>query len=261
MTSIYAAGASGMRAQQTRLDTVANNLANLTTPGFRASRATTADLPQQPLEVARAGDAVTGRTELAEGTTIAAITRAYHLGPLHHTSSPTDLAILGPDAFFQITTADGQIAYTRDGSFRVDPTGMLVNGDGDPVYPAVTLPEGARITDITPEGVIMGVLEDGDPAVPVELGQLMLARFPNPDGLLQIGQNRFVASEVSGDPVVGEPGENGFPVVQSYTLESSNVDLAEQMALLIEAQRAYSMNVRSVQALDEMVAQIIQTRQ
>lgn len=257
MTSLYATGASGLRTQQARLDTVANNLANLGTTGFKAARVDPVDLPQQPLEVARARDATLPATEIGEGVEIGGITRSFEPGGPQPTGNPLDLAILGSNTFFAVSTPDGQTLYTRDGRFRPDAAGQLVTQTGDRLTPPITLPSGATVTEVTADGRVFAALPEQDP---VEVGRIRLARFANPQGLAAAGQNRFAATVASGPPQIGDPGAGGFPALQGGALEASDVDLAEQMTTLIEAQRAYTVNARSIQTLDEMVGMVIQTR-
>lgn len=259
MTDIFASAASGMKAQQARIDAIANNLANMVTIGYRTQRVDLASLPQQPAQVARAGDGTQPPTELGEGVAIAGVTRSFNTGALQITGSTLDLAIIGRDAFFQVTIPGGRTAFTRDGAFRVDGAGQIVTASGDRLAPPITLPPGAQLTAIAPDGTIMGTVPGAD--TPQVLGSITLARFPNPDGLELAGANRYSATVASGQAEIGTPGTSGLPEIRSGMLESSNVDLAEQATMLIEAQRAYTLNVRSAQTLDEMIGVLLQTRQ
>lgn len=258
MTSFYVPSVSGLRAQQARLDAVANNLANWSTPGFKTARLDLADQPQQPAEVARAGEATTDPAEIGGGVALAGVTHSFAVGPLITTGNPLDLALTGPGVFFQVTTPDGQTAYTRDGRFRVDGEGVIVTGNGDRLVPAIMVPAGGQVSSVTPEGVVLGTVPGMDE--PVELGRITLARFANPDGLAAIGEDRFVETVASGPALTGEPATGEFPPVRSEAIEGSNVDLAEQATAMIEAQRAYTMNVRAIQTLDEMIGLVLQTR-
>ncbi|MDI3340326.1 MAG: flagellar hook-basal body complex protein [Sphaerobacter sp.] len=258
MTGVYATGATGLRAQQARIDTVANNLANAATTGFKMARVDLVDLIQQPLEVARAGDGSEPETDLGAGVAVGDVSRSFAPGGVVPTGNPLDLMILGPDSFFVVTTPDGQQRYTRDGHLRVDGAGQLVTAAGDRVMPAITVPPGANVTEVTQEGRVLALLPGA--AAPVEIGQLTLARFANPQGLAADGHNRFAATAASGEPEIGTPGAGGLPTLMSGALEAADVDLADQMTTLIEAQRAYTANARSIQALDEMVGLVIQTR-
>lgn len=258
MTNIFASAASGMKAQQARLDTIGNNLANLGTTGFKANRVDLASLPEQPAQLARAGDGTQPRTELGEGVAIAGSTRSFANGPLQVTGNPLDLAIAGPGGFFQISLGPGRFAYTRDGAFQVAADGRIVTGDGYPLDPPITLPPGAQVTGVTPHGIVMGTLPGADE--PQELGRIMLATFPNPGGLETLGGNRFVASVASGPATLGEPGAGGMPELRGGMLEAANVEMAEQATMMIEAQRAYSLSARSAQTLDEMLGVLLQTR-
>lgn len=258
MSGMFFSSVSGLRAQQTRLDSVANNLANLSTTGYKAARIDLAALPRQPLEIARAGATPLSLTEIRSGVAVVGTTQSFSMGGLQTTNSATDLAILGEGAFFQVRTQDGAIAYTRDGQFSVDGSGQLVTSNGDVIEPPIEVPGGMTISHITGEGVVMALLPNSASTRPI--GQIELARFPNPNGLLLAGSNRFVATAAAGAVETGNPGLDGFSQVASGVLETSNVDLAEQSVTLIEAQRAYAMNLRAVQTLDEMVGLVVRTR-
>ena len=258
MSNLYFPAVSGMRAQQQRLDIIANNLANLSTPGYKAARAEFAALPPQEVRIARAGGTTLGQVELGSGVVLHGTTRRFTGGPLQITGNRLDVAILGADAFFQVTTPEGMTAYVRSGTFSLDATGRLTLGDGSVLSPPVVVPAGGSITHIDERGVIYGLLANAEE--PERLGQIMLARFPNPNGLLAAGSNRFVATPAAGDPEVGLPATNGWPGVVSGVLEASDVDLTEQMVQLIGAQRAYSANARALETLDEMLGLVIRTR-
>ncbi len=258
MSGMFLSSVSGLRAQQSRLDSAANNLANLSTTGYKATRLDLAALPQRPLEIARAGSTPLSLTGIRGGVALVGTTHSFTMGGLQTTTSSTDLAILGEDAFFQVQTQDGSIAYTRDGQFSVDGSGQLVTANGDAIEPPVRVPAGMTISHITGEGVVMGLSPNSASTQPI--GVIELARFPNPNGLLLAGGNRYVASPAAGAVETGNPGLNGFPQVASGVLEASNVDLAEQSVTLIEAQRAYAMNLRAIQTLDEMIGLVVQTR-
>lgn len=258
MSILYFPAVSGLVAQQQRLDVIANNLANLSTPGYKAARAELVALPPQEVRVARAGETTFGPVELGSGVVLGAVSRGFARGPVQVTGNPLDLAILGSDGFFQVTMPDGTVAYTRSGTLAVDGLGRLTLGDGSLLVPPVVVPGGTRISHVDEQGVVYGIAADTGELQP--LGQLELARFPNPDGLLAVGGNRFVATPASGEPERGTPGGDGWPTVGSGMLETSNVDLAEQMVQMIEAQRAYSANARALETLDEMIGLAIRTR-
>jgi flagellar basal-body rod protein FlgG len=258
MTSLYSSGVTGLKAQQTRLDSVANNLANIATPGYRATRVDLAARAFQPLEVARAGDGSEPPTEIGGGVDIAGTTRSFTMGGLQMTGRPTDLAILGDNGFFRVMTPDGRVAYTRDGSFSFDAQGRLVTSAGDAVEPPVQVAPGTTLTGIMPDGRVLGTPPGA--ATPQVLGLIQLAQFVNPNGLELIGGNRYVATEASGLPTIGAPGSGDLPEIGAGVLETSNVDLVEQTTTMIEAQRAYSMNLRSLQTLDEMLGMTVQLR-
>jgi flagellar basal-body rod protein FlgG len=258
MTSLYSTGVTGLSAQQTRLDTVANNLANMATVGYRSTRVDLAARPFQPFQIARAGDATLPQTELGGGVDVVGTTHSFAMGGLQMTGRPTDLAILGDNGFFRVTTADGRVAYTRDGSFAFNGEGRLVTSAGDPIDPPIQVPPGTTLTGILPDGRVMGTPPGAD--APQELGQIQLAQFINPNGLELIGGNRYIATEASGLPAIGTPGQGDTPELASGALETSNVDMIEQTTTMIEAQRAYSMNLRALQTLDEMIGLAVQIR-
>lgn len=258
MSAIFRSSANGLQAQQLRLDIVADNIANASTPGFRAARADLVSLSRAPLEVAEATGIDGEPVEVGQGVALAGVSRSFTQGALQLTDQPLDLAILGNDAWFQVVAPDGSTAYTRAGAFSIDGQGRLVAGNGDLVSPAISVPPGTTISYVSGDGVLHGVKPGGTTDEP--LGQLLLARFPNPDGLAAVGTDRFVATPAAGTPLTGAPGTNGLPQVGGGVLEASNVDLTEQMTTMMEAQRAYTMNLRVVQALDEMIGGAIQTR-
>jgi flagellar basal-body rod protein FlgG len=247
-----------MAAQQTRLDTVANNLANVSTTGFRSTRIDLTDKPLERFEVARAGSGEVEATEIGAGVDVIGTSHSFAMGGLQVTNRPTDMAIVGNEGFFQVRLENGSIAYTRDGGFSVDAGGRLVTSAGDAVEPPVTLLPGTTISHVTGDGQIMGTVPGG--AALQVVGQIQLAQFANPNGLQLIGGNRFQATDASGEPLVGRPGDGTFPQIASGVLEGSNVDFAEQATTMIDAQRAYSMNLKAVQTLDDMIGQAIQLR-
>jgi flagellar basal-body rod protein FlgG len=258
MSNLYFPAVSGMRAQQQRLDLIANNLANLNTPGYKAARAEFAALPPQEVRIARAGATTLGRVEVGSGVVLEGTTRRFTPGALQVTGNVFDVAILGGDAFFQVATPEGVTAYVRSGTFSLDAVGRLTLGDGSVLIPPVVVPAGLRLSHIDEHGVLYGLLAGAQEPEP--LGQIVLARFPNPTGLLAAGSGRFVATPAAGNPELGTPASNGWPAIASGMLEASDVDLAEQMVQLIEAQRAYSANARALETLDDMLGLVIRTR-
>lgn len=258
MAGLYSTSVTGMAAQQMRLDTVANNLANISTVGFRGSRVDLTDRAMERFQIARAGSAQNESTEIGAGVALAGTSMSFLMGNLQVTDRSSDMAILGNDGFFQIRMANGGVAYTRSGAFSADANGRLVTSAGDILDPPVTLQPGTTVSHVTSDGRVMGVIP-GSRDLQV-VGQIQLAQFVNPGGLESIGGNRFQATEASGTPLLGRPGEGTFPQVGSGVLESSNVDYAEQMTTMIEAQRAYTMNLKALQTLDDMIGQAIQLR-
>lgn len=247
--------ATGMKGQQTNLDVVSNNIANVNTAGFKKYRVDFQDLMYQSM---RTEGTVTGDdnnqvptgVNLGHGTKVAATQRVYLQGNFQETGNDFDMVIQG-SGFFQVTLPDGTLAYTRDGSFKVDSTGRLVTSDGYVVEPAIVLPEDYTSVTVSPDGrVSVTIPGQNDPD---EIGQLELARFINPAGLTAMGQNLYLQSGSSGEPVVAVPGENGLgSIVQRY-LEMSNVQLVEEMVNMIVCQRAYEINGKAVTTSDEML--------
>ena len=259
MTSVYFPSMSGIMAGQQQVDVIANNLANLSTTGFKAARAQLVSLPSQRSEVARAGEAVLGPVDLGGGVMLGAVTRQFTTGPIQVTGNPLDLAIVGDGAtFFAVRRRDGTVAYTRAGALSIDANGQLVTADGAILEPPITLSPGARIDHVDAQGRIYAV--QGSANAPTVVGQLQLVRFPNPNGLIALGNGQFSATPAAGQPEVGTPGAPGWPTIGSGMLEAANVDLATEMTQLIIAQRAYVANIRALQTTDEMVALAIQTR-
>lgn len=248
--SLYSA-AGGMLAQQIQLDVVANNLANVNTTGFKKSRAEFADLFYQILYPRATGS----RIEVGAGVRPVATTRIFTGGPLNPTGQPLDLAIEG-DGFFMVEDGDGNTFYTRSGSFREDAEGNIVNAEGyklleDGGSPLDSVPADAVSVSVSADGTVYAYV-DAD-TQPKELGQVGLARFPNPSGLLAVGGSLLKETDASGRPTEGTPGSGGFGRVLSGFLEGSNVEVAVEMVNLIVAQRAYELNAKAVQAADEAI--------
>lgn len=249
--------ATGMEAQQTHIDVTSNNLANVNTTGYKKVRANFQDLMYQ---IQRApGGATSQSTELPTGIQVGLGVRTgstqkeFSTGSLKATGNPQDVAIEG-DGFFQILQPDGTIAYTRDGAFHTDDTGQLVNQQGFPLEPAITLPEEAVNTIIGQDGTVSVLLSTQ--AEPVQVGQIQTVSFINPAGLLASGGNLLKESGSSGPPIVGNPGENGFGLLNQGFLEMSNVHVVEEMINLISAQRAFEFNSKAIQAADQMLREI-----
>jgi flagellar basal-body rod protein FlgG len=243
-----------MQAQQTNIDVVANNMANVNTTGFKKSRAEFQDLLYQTLRApgGQAGQNASAPAGLQVGLGVrTAATQAMHTqGSLQQTGNSLDLSIEG-GGFFQITRPNGDLAYTRSGNFRTDSDGRLVTSDGFTVEPAITIPPDATTISISSTGVV-SVTQPGQTA-PNEVGQLQLANFANPGGLLATGRNLYNATAASGQAVIANPGEEGTGALSQGFLEGSNVEVVTEMIDLIASQRAYEVNQRVITAADEML--------
>ena len=255
------AAAPGMDAQQTYIDVTSNNLANVTTTGFKKVRANFQDLFYQ---VSRAPGLNTTQTtesptgiQVGLGVRTASTQKVFSDGSFKFTDQPTDLAIQG-DGFFQITQADGTVAYSRDGNFHLDETGTLVNASGLPLEPQIQIPAEAIFIHVSQDGIVSAQTQGQ--AEPVQVGQIQTATFINPAGLIASGGNLFQESGSSGPPVIGNPGENGFGTVEGGFLEMANVKVVEEMINLITAQRAFEFNSKAVKAADGMLRELSQLR-
>lgn len=254
MISALWTAATGMLAQQTNVDVISNNLSNVNTAGFKRSRADFEDLLYSMIKspgtpVAGAQVVPTG-VQLGHGARVVAIAKQFSQGDFMNTENPLDLLIEG-DGFFQVTMPDGTIAYTRDGAFKLDQDGNLVNSDGMYLEPQITIPEDAEKITIGIDGTVSVTLP-GETS-PQQLGQIELVKFVNPAGLKAIGMNLYVPTQASGDPITGTPGEDGFGMIRQGFLEMSNVKIVDEMVKMIVAQRAYEMNSKAVQTADEML--------
>ncbi len=255
--ALYTA-ASGMMAQETNLDNVANNLANSSTAGFRRRRIQFEDLIYQTLVMP--GAAASQQTTMVAGLQVGLGTRTAASeviqlqGDFSQTGNPLDLTIQG-QGFFQVLLPDGQTAYTRAGSFHLDAQGNLVTQDGNAVQPAVTIPQGATSVTVAQDGTISVTLTGQTAAQ--QVGSLQLALFNNPGGLNSTGSNLFLATAASGDPVIGTPGgSDGLGSIQQGMLEQSNVSVVDEFVQMIVAQRSYEANSRVVNAADQMLQDI-----
>lgn len=255
LTSLFHVARAGLRAHQMGIDVTAHNIANVNTAGFRRSRAEFPELLNKEMEAPPEGS---GRTSgQGAGTILANNQRLFNQGNIEQTDFDWDLAIQG-DGFFQVQLADGSTAFTRDGSFRLDSEGRLVNANGYRLSPAITIPPDAEETMINSDGTVM-VRRRGE-TQPEILATLELARFTNPAGLEAIGETLFQPSESSGQPQVGQPNTGGRGQILGKALEKSNVDLSEEIVNLINAQRAYSLMVRAMGTSDEMLSLANQLR-
>lgn len=246
---------SGLASQQVGLDVTANNIANLNTVGFKRSRANFQELLNQRTEEPPEGS---GRSAgQAAGTIMADDSRIFSQGIIEFSEHEWDMAIEG-EGFFQVQQPDGTTAYTRDGSFRLDGEGRLVNAAGDLFLPVITIPPDAEETMIDTDGSVM-VRRRGE-TDPQVLATINLARFTNPSGLESVGENLFVETDASGPVQVGQSGSAGFGNVVGHALEKSNVDLSNEVVEMISAQRAYSLMARALQTTDEMMGIATQLR-
>jgi len=255
--ALYTA-ATGMMVQQMNLDNVAHNLANSSTTGFRRRRLQFQDLLYQ--NFVAPGSAATQQTTVAAGLQIGlgARTAASEIvglqGDFSQTGNPLDLMIEG-DGFFQVTLPSGEIAYTRSGAFHLDAQRNVVTSDGNQIEPAINIPQGAISITIGADGTV-SVTQPGQTAA-AQVGTIQLALFPNPGGLNSIGNNLFLGTTASGDPITGTPGgSEGLGSIQQGFLEQSNVNVVEEFVQMILAQRAYEANTKVVEAGDEMYQQV-----
>ncbi|NOX21361.1 MAG: flagellar basal-body rod protein FlgG [Nitrospirae bacterium] len=246
--------ATGMEAQTLKIDVIANNLANANTAGYKRSRADFQELMYQdvmtPGAISAEGSQVPSGIQIGLGVKPVAVQKIFEEGELVNTGNPLDLAIEG-DGFFQIVKPDGEIAYSRAGTFKLDSEGRIVNSEGYLLEPEITIPPDATQITVGSDGKVT-VLQPGS-TTPVEVGQIEIAKFPNPGGLKAIGRNLFVETPSSGAPITGVPGEDGLGTIQQGFVELSNVNIVEEMIQMIISQRAYEMNSKAIQASDEML--------
>jgi flagellar basal-body rod protein FlgG len=252
--ALYTA-ATGMQAQQTNLDTIANNLSNSSTAGFQSRRMQFEDLIYQNLVMP--GAAASQQTTVADGLQVGLGTRSaaseiiQTQGTLSATGNPLDLGIEG-QGLFQVLLPTGQIAYTRGGTFHEDYQGNIVTADGNPLQPTVTIPAGATSITIATDGTVSVTLAGQTAAQ--QVGSVQLVLFPNPGGLNSVGQNLYLATTASGDPVIGAPGgADGLGQIEQGYQEQSNVSVVDEFINMIVAQRSYEASSRVVQAADEML--------
>jgi flagellar basal-body rod protein FlgG len=248
---------TGMEAQQTQLDTIAHNLANVSTNGYKRGHVVFEDLIYQNLR--QAGAASSEQTQLPTGLQVGlgvrpvATSRMFAQGNLQQSTNPLDMAIKG-NGFFQIQMPDGTVGYTRDGSFQVDASGQLVTNNGYVVQPGITIPPNAQSITIGTDGTVSVALPGQ--ATPQPVGQIQLASFVNPAGLDPKGQNLFAETAASGTPNAGAPGANGLGSLQQGFVETSNVNVVEELITMIQTQRAYEMNSKAIQTSDQMLQRL-----
>ncbi|MCB1183361.1 flagellar basal-body rod protein FlgG [bacterium] len=247
--------ASGMKAQQMNIDTIANNLANVNTTGYKKSHPEFQDLLYEKVlpggQVDAEGRAAPTRVEVGHGVKLVATNKNFSQGTVVQTGNALDLMIEG-DGFFQVRMPDGTIKYTRDGSFKLDADRSVVTSAGYRLEPEVTVPEDAIELSVSRDGII-AVMVAGDDANIQEIGQLELARFPNAAGLTSRGGNIFGESPASGAPLLGTPGLEGMGETTSGFLEMSNVETVDELVNMISAQRAYELNSKTIAMADEML--------
>jgi flagellar basal-body rod protein FlgG len=251
---------TGMMAQQTNVEVIANNIANLNTTAFKRQRAEFQDLLYQSERRVGATSSDTGTivpvgVQIGIGVKTAAVYRVTLQGNLSLTSNPLDVAIQGR-GFFSILQPDGSTAYSRAGSFQLSPTGEIVTADGFVVQPGVTLPQNTLGVTINPSGQVLAQV--AGQVAPQTVGQIQLTNFPNEAGLEALGSNLFLETPASGSPVSGNPGTTGFGSLSQGMLETSNVDVVSEITNLITAQRAYEMNSKVITAADQMLSSLNQ---
>lgn len=249
--------ALGMSAQQKSVDNIANNLANVATTGYKRSTIAFQDLFYENIASSKAGASAnrvsndSPALQIGHGSRAVATIRNFTQGPPDETGNPLDLAISG-SGFFRVEMPDGSLAYSRDGNFSRDSTGMLINNSGLPLAELIEVPLEAKAIKIAQDGTVTALMPGDNRQI--ELGQIELAKFANPGGLEAKGDNLFGETQASGMPYVGAPGEEGFGLIQQGFLESSNVDVVTEMVDLIKAQRAYETNSKMVQTAEDMMS-------
>jgi len=248
---------TGMEAQQTQLDVISHNLANVSTTGFKRSNAVFEDLMYQNLRQVGANSSEQSQLptglQLGLGVRTVATSRSFTQGSMQQTSNQLDVAIKG-NGFFQVTQPDGTIGYTRDGSFQLDSQGRLVTSSGLPVANGITVPPSATNVSIAADGTVSATLPNS--ATPQNIGSLALANFVNPAGLEPRGDNLYVETAASGQPNGGTAGTNGLGTVMQGFLETSNVNVVQELVSMIQTQRAYEMNSKAIQTSDQMLQKL-----
>ena len=251
---------TGLEAQQTQLDVISNNLANVSTTGFKRSRAVFEDLLYQTIRQPGANSSqqtlLPSGFQLGVGVRPVATERIHTQGSLQETGNALDVAINGR-GFFQIQMPDGSIAYTRDGSFQVNDQGTLVTASGYTVLPQMQIPQDALVVTIARDGVVTAT-QPGNPNTITQLGQIQLATFINYSGLQSEGENLYRETAASGPPQVDNPGNTGLGVLNQSFLETSNVNVAEELVNMIVTQRAYELNSRAITTSDQMLQRLTQ---
>lgn len=250
---------TGLEAQQFNVDVISNNLANVSTNGFKRQRPVFEDLLYQVIRQPGAQTSqlnqVPSGLQLGTGVRPVATARIFTSGNLQQTGNSLDLAING-QGFFQILRPDGTTAYTRDGSFQLDNQGNVVTSSGYPVQPGITIPPNTITITIGNDGTVTALVAGSQ--TPTQVGTVQLANFTNPGGLQALGENLFLETASSGAPQVNQPGSNGLGVINQGFVETSNVSVTEELVNLITAQRAFEINSRSIQSSDQMLQRLTQ---
>ncbi len=245
---------TGMEAQQTEIDNIANNLANTNTTGYKESRVNFEDLFYQTIKSPGAYSSeytqVPTGIQIGLGVKVSSVEKQFTQGDLQHTSNPFDLAISG-QGFFQIQMPSGEAAYTRDGTFQANSQGQLVDANGYQLVPPITVPPNATSVTISQNGTVSAVVSGQ--TNPVQIGTLTLANFINPAGLNSVGHNIYLQTSASGVPQIGSPDQNGFGTIQQGFLEMSNVNLVGQMVSMITAQNAYTIDSKAITIANRML--------
>ena len=258
--ALYTA-ATGMIAQQTQIDTTSNNIANVNTIGYKKQRAEFADLMYQTMEYAGTATSLNSSSptgiEVGLGVRPTAITKEFTQGNFKETGNNLDMAITG-NGFFQVELPDGTTAYTRNGAFKLDADGNVVNSDGYKLIPQIVVPADTTAISIGTDGTV-SVLQAGQTQM-AQIGQIQLANFVNPAGLHSLGNNNYINTSASGDAIVGTPGLNGIGEVREGFVEMSNVQLVEEMTDLITGQRAYEANSKAITTSDQMLQTVNQLK-
>jgi flagellar basal-body rod protein FlgG len=260
LRSLYTA-ATGMEAQQLKMDVIAHNLANSSTTGYKRNRAEFEDLLSETIRSPGAPTAQGGTPasplQVGLGVRTVATNKSFSQGDMLNTNNPLDLALEG-SGFFRVQRANGEFAYTRAGNFRVDATGRIVTQDGDQVQPGFTIPQDTTQVTIRQDGMILAKVPGREE--PNELGQMDLALFANPEGLESLGNNLLTTTAASGEPIMVKPGEQGSAVVSQGFLEGANVKAVEEMIDMISTQRSYEMNSKVIQTADQMLQRLTSLR-
>ena len=250
---------TGLDAQQTQLDVISNNLANVSTNGFKRGRAVFEDLLYQTLRQPGAQSSqqtqIPSGLQLGTGVRPVSTARIFTQGNIQKTDNSLDVAVQGI-GFFQVLLPDGTTGYTRDGSFQKDNQGQIVTADGYPVQPNITIPANALTVSIGTDGTV-SITQSGTAAT-TQIGSIQLATFINPGGLQSIGQNLFLETAASGTPTPNTPGTNGAGIVNQGYVETSNVNVAEELVTMIQTQRAYELNSKVVSTSDAMLGRLTQ---